>query len=267
MTNDESGFDRRNILGPGHECSRPAPGTSPTPRAATAPQLLCRGKNFPIAKGYVPNCCQQGPDIYQVVPPLPKSPPGIVLGHREIGAACTLQGSSANCVDTACHYGPCGAFVAQTWVGTNAVVFHSTQQPHACGYEATTTGNQVVIDFPSNEPFTTQTPYAGVTSSCPFTRCLSRLHPAVACTINVVATGGLTGQTSMNPGNITLTGPASVTVEHETGGLTVTAVPTGANTRAVFSGACNSAGMNHQTITCDIPFAAPNPQLTVTYEP
>ena len=239
------------------------PPPHPTPIAST-----CSSANFPIGKGGSPSCCRQGDDIFQKV----TQPNGqLIVGHRQLGHACTMKNPMVHqCVGMGCEYGPCGAAIIETWSGTQAEVFRPTSHPKVCGYEVTRDpGQQIVIDVP--EPFTNQWQYPAVTASCPYTACLSYARPAVLFTVTVVVTPNATGQTSIDPGNITLTGAANVTVAHENpnSSITVTATPTGPNaqhTKASFTGACSNTGTDGQTITCSIPSHVPNTAVTVKYQ-
>lgn len=265
------------------------PGTAVTNPIITGNS--CNSANFPASKGDVPSCCQQGNDIYQIIP----SPPSVEgrqlapfqsLGHRQVGVACTSPGSPTPCFvlptskpgdPNACKFGPCGVQIIQTWTGTQAEVFLPTDQPVShdplhplvpiyCGYQVTTyQPNPIVVQFP--QPFDNQNKYPGVTAGCPYNACLEGGTPVVDFTINVVASGNATGQTSINPWGMTMIGAANVTVPrtdvHRT--VTITAVPIDAQTEAGFSGACDKAGARGQTIACTIAPPYPNPAVTVTY--
>ena len=261
----------------------PGSGTGVSPSHPPPPDSfnLCHSENFPASKGGSPSCCQQGNDVYQIVPVGPLVIDR-ALGHRQLGIACTSGPPTpghpppTNCSQlptskptdpNVCYYGPCGAHIADTWNGNRSAVFHPNSDPGKCGYQSRR-GPELLVAIP--EPFTNQQQYSEVTASCPYNACLYGGIRAVVFTITVV-TSQATGQTSFDPGNITVTGAANFTVARADAdsSVTITAVPSGLHaqhTRASFSGACNNSGNGGQTIKCTLSPPFPSSTVTVTYK-
>ncbi len=151
---------------------------------------LCDSKRFPSTQQKAAQCCQDGNRTWH------KLSTAETVVFRSYGAPCREEdGVGTNCgVGTnpfkPCAYGPCGAKNEWAIHGVSAHIFHPTSQSKKCGWSV-----QNILDFPlctdpggcgklggtrdSPESYTTQTVYAGVTGSCPYTRCLKGGTPAL----------------------------------------------------------------------------------------
>lgn len=264
------GQTSHQISNPRTTAAIPSPPQNPT---------ACSPDKFPASKGGSTQCCQEGNDVYLVVT---NSPKGIVLGHRQLGPACTTETGTKNCFvrptsnqgdPGTCHFGACGAYVAETWTGIESHVFYPKPVLKRCGFEAIALVNGVktiVADFPHNETFTNQQPYPPVAAGCPYNSCLYGGIAATSFAITVVEDHAM-GQTFFDPWHFTSVGAANFTLALATpGDVTITGTPTGANaalTEVVFSGACESHGHTGQQATCVIHPPFPKTAITISYRP
>ena len=232
----------------------------------------CSGSRFPPSAGDPLQCCQDGEFTWHIVGG------GANLGRvakRSYGRPCRqADGVSKNCgVGSSpfvpCSFGPCGA--KNEWVaGSNTSrVFVPGSLSDVCGWD--TNGDPVAAEggasyFP--EPYTSQTPYPGVSAMCPYNLCLVDGTPVVtgfALTVTGVEEGA-SGEVKSKPSGISIAGAEVDTWGFEGGTrVTLKADTVGKRARAVFSGACSESGAYGKKATCTMIMDATS-SVTVTYQ-
>jgi hypothetical protein len=145
----------------------------------------CSPDRFPSAVGNPISCCQEGRKTWH-------TNDGKTLALRVAGTACTeADGVGTNCgVGSSpfvqCTFGPCG--IKSEWAVTaeEVHVFKPVGKPEKCGWEVKNVSSCLVgcawpqgavREYP--EPFVDQVEYGGLTSTCPYTRCLAGGTPSL----------------------------------------------------------------------------------------
>jgi hypothetical protein len=149
---------------------------------------MCSGDRFPTNLPNPVQCCQDGHRTWH-------TNDNRVLSYRTYGEACReADGVGTNCgvgstPFVPCAYGPCGAKTEWAIEAEDVQIFEPMSKPTKCGWEVLNIIACRVTADPDGcakiggtrsypEPYTDQTLYSRVTSTCPFRRCLVGGVPA-----------------------------------------------------------------------------------------
>jgi len=171
-------FFAATLLGDGSAQADPASPPSGQPVAEE-----CWADRFPVLGGIPVQCCQDGQRTWH-------TNDNRVLAFRTYGSPCReADGIGVNCgvgsvPFVPCAYGPCGGRNEWAIVAEEVRIFEPVSKPNKCGWEVRDIVDVIICTDPDGcewqvkgfrfypEPYADQPIYGGVTSTCPFRRCL-----------------------------------------------------------------------------------------------
>jgi hypothetical protein len=114
------------------------------------------------------------------------------------------------------------------------------------------------------EPYSGQPLYRDITTSCPYTACLSGGVPVTKLTVTADASAA-TGAVSTDPDGISFAGGGTAFWQFADIHVHLKARPAGAQARAVISGACETVGDYGEDAVCNLKLG-PDMSVAVQYE-